>query len=115
MNDLLNNEGTDRMDWPACSPDMNPIENLWAEIARIINNLEHGPTSVNQLCQAVLYAWTGISVEILRTLVEGIPRRVQAVQAIRGGRTNYYGIPIVWTYCYGPFVLFTSLKRPYKM
>ena len=89
VNDFLNNEGVERMDWPSISPDMNPIENLWAEITRIINNLDHQPTSVAELRQDVMDAWANIGVDTLRTLAEGMPRRVQALQAARGGHTKY--------------------------
>ena len=29
VNTFLQQAGVNRMDWPACSPDLNPIENLW--------------------------------------------------------------------------------------
>lgn len=29
VNDYLDHEGIVRMDWPACSPDVNPIEHAW--------------------------------------------------------------------------------------
>ena len=29
VNDFLDNEGIQRMDWPPKSPDFNPIENIW--------------------------------------------------------------------------------------
>ena len=37
---FLEDQGVEHLPWPACSPDMNPIENLWAEVTRKINNNE---------------------------------------------------------------------------
>ena len=86
---FLQNEDIEHMEWPACSPDMNPIENLWAEITRRINILEHQPTNVQELSQAVTTAWADIPQNTLRTLAEGMPRRVEALRAARGGHTRY--------------------------
>uniref|UniRef100_UPI00358FCA72 cilia-and flagella-associated protein 96-like n=1 Tax=Myxine glutinosa TaxID=7769 RepID=UPI00358FCA72 len=41
------------MEWPAMSPDMNPTENLWAELTRQIDNLVQQPPSVRELQQAM--------------------------------------------------------------
>ena len=36
VRDFLQRQGVQRMDWPACSPDFNPIENIWDQV------LSHG-------------------------------------------------------------------------
>ncbi len=86
---FLQDQGVETMVWPACSPDMNPIENLWAEVTHRINILAHQPTNVHELHQAVMDAWADIPVNILRTLVGSMPRRVQALRIARGRNTKY--------------------------
>lgn len=89
VTDFLHEQQVERLPWPACSPDMNPIENLWAEISRQMNNLDHQPTNLNELRQAVMNAWADIPIEALRNLSESMPRRVEALRAAGGGHTRY--------------------------
>lgn len=89
VSDFLEEQDVEHMIWPACSPDMNPIEHLWAELTRILTNLHPQPTNVAELRQAVTDAWELIPLNMLRTLAEGMPRRVEALQAARGGHTRY--------------------------
>lgn len=86
---FLQNQGVEQLPWPAYSPDMNPIENLWAEVTRGLNNLEHQPTNVDELRQAIIDVWAAIPVNTLRNLSEGMPRRVEALRAAAGGHTRY--------------------------
>ena len=31
------NEGIEHLEWPAVSPDMNPVENIWSEVTRTMD------------------------------------------------------------------------------
>ena len=51
------------MKWPARSPDLNPIENLWGMIARDVYGKGRQYQSIRQLKCAIIRAWNNISVE----------------------------------------------------
>ncbi|KAJ4429997.1 hypothetical protein ANN_22201 [Periplaneta americana] len=68
-----------RLDWPAQSPDLNPIEHLWDELNRRLRSREMRPTSIVQLSAILQEEWRRIPVDILHKLVESMPDRVAAV------------------------------------
>lgn len=48
------------MKWPACSPDLNPIENLWGILVRkVYADCRHYDTE-KELKNSILHAWKGI-------------------------------------------------------
>ncbi len=76
------------MDWPAYSPDMSPIENLWA----IVKQEVHASTSTSkvELVARLRQVWASDRIkEVCKTLIEGMHRRTQALVAARGGVTKY--------------------------
>jgi hypothetical protein len=83
----LHNNGISCVDFPPYSPDLNPIEHLWADLARRIE--EHQDTTMEQLQDRVEAEWQATSVEFLRTLVHSMPARCQAVIEAGGGHTKY--------------------------
>jgi hypothetical protein len=88
--------GIELMDWPPYSPDLNPIENLWAIVKRAIqrNHPELGDmtksnTSKQRLCEAAVEAWEDIREEVLENLVASMKDRMKAVIAANGWYTRY--------------------------
>jgi transposase len=69
-------------DWPPRSPDLNPLENLWALVAKLVS--ERGPRSQQQLEQFVLKAWNDIPQATVDRYVESFQARKDAVRANRG-------------------------------
>jgi hypothetical protein len=76
------------LDWPGNSPDLNPIENLWARLKRLVSAKR--PSNRASLIAAIIECWFHvISPEHLAALVDSMARRCQAVVAARGYPTKY--------------------------
>ena len=71
--------------WPSQSPDLNPIEQLWAVLKRRISGGPALPT-VDRLRERLEQEWWSIDQSLCRRLVESMPRRIEAVIKARGGR-----------------------------
>lgn len=77
------------LDWPAQSPDLNPIEHLWSYLKRQLTAYASAPRNIDQLWQRVETQWENIPRQKCIDLIESMPRRVAAVLKARGGHTNY--------------------------
>ncbi len=93
---VLTRLGITVMVWPPYSPDLNPIENLWAlmkaEIYRLHPELEHAPDTaetLEQLIKAAQEAWHEIDQAVLNNIAITMPRRVAAVIEAQGWYTKY--------------------------
>lgn len=73
--------------WPAQSPDLNPIENLWSILDQACKNRR--PNNEEELFQVLQHAWENLSVSLLTDLVDSMPRRCAQVIAAKGGPTKY--------------------------
>lgn len=73
--------------WPAQSPDLNPIENLWMHIGTLV--AKDKPTTKRQLIELIIQSWFRVvKPELLTTLVESMPRRIEAVIKNKGWPTK---------------------------
>ena len=75
--------------WPANSPDLNPIENLWHILKVNIRKRKHQPRTREELIEAVLEEWEKLDMEIVNNLIDSMPRRMRAVIKAKGGPIGY--------------------------
>ena len=78
------------LDWPAQSPDLNPIEHLWYLLKRRILGYEKPAGGVWELWERASVEWGKIKEEDSQNLIESMPRRLAAVIKAKGGHPKYY-------------------------
>jgi hypothetical protein len=78
------------MKWPAQSPDLNPIENLWRYVSTVIYGKDKPKfTNLHQLYAAIVDAWAHIPQSVIDNLIASMPRRCAAVLRSCGYGTKY--------------------------
>ncbi|GFV11540.1 transposable element Tcb1 transposase [Trichonephila clavipes] len=87
--ECLQSEDITRMDWPAYSPDLNPIEHVWDMLSRRIAVRQPPPTCLPELRRALLDEWCNIPQDQIDNLILSMPRRCKACIASSGRHTPY--------------------------
>ena len=79
------------IDWPPCSPDLNPIENIWRVLKqRLRNRNPHGGWKLEDLKAAILDIWDNeISIEMINRFVDTMPQRLEKVRVRKGGPSGW--------------------------
>ncbi|GET53494.1 transposable element Tcb1 transposase isoform X2 [Rhizophagus irregularis DAOM 181602=DAOM 197198] len=77
------------LQWPAQSPDLNPIENMWAEMKAMVRHRDPPPSNIQMLEKYVKDAWDDIPPEYFKKLIDSMPRRIEAVIVANGYNINY--------------------------
>lgn len=80
---------TNILGWPAQSPDLNPIEHLWAELKVGVRAHKPRPKNKRELEVIVKEEWLKLRPSKLEKLIESMPRRVEAVIKNKGNPTQY--------------------------
>ncbi|GFX43301.1 transposable element Tcb1 transposase [Trichonephila clavipes] len=83
------NHQIELLPWPARSPDLSPIENMWSMVAQRLAQITYPASTPDQLWQRVEAAWSAVPQEHIQSLFESMPRRVAAVISNNGGYSGY--------------------------
>jgi transposase len=78
-----------RIKWPASSPDLNPIENVWQLLKARIRARPTYPTTLAEMEAAVIEEWEHLEVEDFAGFINSMPERIEAVIAAGGGHTRW--------------------------
>lgn len=87
--DYLRGEAITTLPWPACSPDLNPIEHVWDIIGRKVRERAPPVQTLDELDNALHQEWLQLPQQQIRRLVAGMRRRLEAVIRVNGGYTKY--------------------------
>ena len=97
LQDQAKKHGFSIMEWPANSPDLNPIEHVWSHIKRELHHqypdtchLKGSPDVIRGILKERIHKiWWDIGPALLKSLIGSMPHRVRAVVDARGNVTGY--------------------------
>ena len=77
------------MSWPACSPDFNPIVNVWGVLSRQVYNNGKQFHSKSDLENAIRSAWEELDRKFVKTLIKSKDDRCFKVIENKGNIISY--------------------------
>ena len=96
LGDFSRENQIELLDWPAYSPDLNPIENIWKLLKDAINDkfpdlkdLPRNQEALDRLIHAAIVCWNELEDRLFESVIKSMPRRMEAVIEAGGWYTKY--------------------------
>lgn len=77
------------MKWPARSPDLNPIENIWALLKGKLRKISGFPGNREELIARAQSCWRELGQEAVDNILNSMPKRMRLVVEQKGGPIKY--------------------------
>ncbi|GFX77981.1 transposable element Tc1 transposase [Trichonephila clavipes] len=87
--DCLDSEGIQRLVWPARSPDLNPIENVWDALGSKLLVKTVLRQKKSTLIRALTEEWVKLPQQLLDNVVQSMVQRVECCITLHGGHIPY--------------------------
>jgi transposase len=84
---FFENRGIQLLGWPANSPDLNPIENVWSILKERVR--KRCPQSKENLRQVAIEEWDSIPQKVIKKTVESFKKRCAQIISRRGEKCDY--------------------------
>jgi len=77
------------LQWPAQSPDLSPIENLWHQAKVQVSSRRHRIKNITEMAIAVVEEWAKVDLAYLQSLTNSMLKRLKQCIQAKGGSTKY--------------------------
>ncbi|KAG1309778.1 hypothetical protein G6F62_014754 [Rhizopus arrhizus] len=90
VKEYLEQQSYNILDWPAQSPDLNSIENMWSLLKRRLNDYETAPKGMNELYERATKVWYVLmKPEECQKVIETMPKPIKQCIKDKGRCTDY--------------------------
>jgi hypothetical protein len=85
VKDYYDENEVEVLDWPPQSPDLNPIEQVWAIMKQKLYTQDSFPSNKNDLIERFLTIWDELELELFEDLSNSVTERLKKVIKNKGG------------------------------